>query len=299
MHERCYLEIAGLIAEGLGTWFLFKEVLIAHKSERLQLDHERTVLAEAEEAAAEESEIRKAHSASLAPLSNWLENPSGMAPDEAMIYARRLLGLDRNQRVLDLKKWFDTQWTNPRRLATRIRNLFMGVALLLLAVLIHAIIFLSQRETTELPGPPVATEIRSMGPHVVFDPGQGLLRYNFRGKAVDLTAAACSVKEALISVGAEEALVIGHHDQTRLGTEARETFSSNQGLAQRRADEVGHYIAEDNSCGPGIRAIPFMAGPRATGKQATKEALANDRMVEVWGLLRKLFRYWRMSSGSL
>jgi hypothetical protein len=89
-----------------------------------------------------------------------------------------------------------------------------------------------------------------------------------------------------MATSASEALVIGRHDQTQLGKVARETFSSNEGIAQQRAEEVRRYLTEDNSCGIGIRsAIALIAGPRAIGKRAhQRAALDEDRVVEVWGI---------------
>jgi hypothetical protein len=196
-----------------------------------------------------------------------------------------VLGLSRSLIPAGLEKWWEIEWTTLRGLDQRAGRLRVGVALLLLAVLIHSgTVFLERR--TEQPQMSVATHVRLISPAVAFDPGQALLRYSADGRNVDLTIAACSVKKALMATSASEALVIGRHDQTQLGKVARETFSSNEGIAQQRAEEVRRYLTEDNSCGIGIRsAIALIAGPRAIGKRAhQRAALDEDRVVEVWGI---------------
>lgn len=283
-----YFEIFGFFAEAGGIYLLFREVYYAHKLERYHCGKRMKEQEECDNAANIEIVTSRARLRFAGILADWLAQNEGMAIDESYIFSTEVLGLGQSTKATSLEDWFGARWSTPANLDKRARLLKFGVGLLLLVVLIHSTMFCFEvRKPARITEVPATAGVRPISPEVAFDRGQALLRYSVDGRAIDLTVTACNVKKALIATGAQEALVIGHHDQTQLGKLARETFSSNQGLAQQRAEEVRRYLTEKNSCGVGIRdAIALIAGPRVTGKRAGQQvALARDRTVEVWAIV--------------
>jgi hypothetical protein len=281
-----FLEIVAFILEAAGIVLLFREVRIAQKLEGLHHDLAKAEQAEVSKAALDERETHEARETFARQLADWFERSGGMAPDVAYPFALKVLGLNQSPRRENWAALFITKWTTPLVLSRREKILKLGAGLLLFVVLIHAGIFFFDRKPEPLPPVSASTAFKPIGPAIAFDSGQALLTYSFHGKAVDLTPSACNVKKALLADSARQALVIGRHDQTQLGKAAREAFSSNQALAQQRAEAVMRYLSENNPCGIGIHnVIALVAGPRVTGKAALPPAaLAKDRVVEVWGI---------------
>lgn len=121
----------------------------------------------------------------------------------------------------------------------------------------------------------------------MFDTSQWAITYSVDGRTVDLTAVVCETKRALSARNAGGVVVVGRHDRRILrGTPAAE-LHSNAALAQQRAETVAKYLSEANDCGgPVGPVIRVIAAPVILGRgQASAEALAADRSVEVYGLV--------------
>jgi len=286
MRPTDYVEIFAFIVEACGLVFLFLETRRAQKGEERERQKSAEELEELDKSRSDLKDTSDARHAFRKILADWLQK-DGMGPDEAAIMARRVLGLNQSAPRLILPAWLDINYVAPRLLKHRALLLTAGTALLILAVMIHAILFGLETRKPEQPTPaPVRTHVTPISSGVIFDPGQALLKYSIAGRVVDLTPAACRMKKALAAAGTENVFVIGHHDRTHLKNAAREAFSSNEGLAQRRADEVGKYLTEDNPCGPGIQnAVVLIGGPRLTARRTGPQPnLGADRTVEVWAI---------------
>jgi hypothetical protein len=136
------------------------------------------------------------------------------------------------------------------------------------------------------PGEPqVAQRLRPVESPIRFGSASAAFRYTDEGRTVDLTPYVCTAKRSLNDAHVSAAVVMGRHDHRPLTKTARAQFSSNEGLAQSRAEEVARYLRATNDCGAGIESvITFIAGPRNVGSAArTAAIMAEDRTVEIWG----------------
>lgn len=103
-----------------------------------------------------------------------------------------------------------------------------------------------------------------------------------------LRTLACRARKRLADNGYDTAIVVGHHDIRPLRREVRLQFTSNQALAQSRADQVSLVLRDRESC-PGVPGIPnilsLVAGPRKVGAASKTEFhTASDRTAVVFGL---------------
>jgi hypothetical protein len=123
-----------------------------------------------------------------------------------------------------------------------------------------------------------AIELESLGP-----------ASDAKSAFVGLNQKVCEVKRKLAKSRAAFAIVVGYYDKRELLPSSKMKYSSNQGLARHRADEVVRLLKEEKSCdvpgGSSLTTIALIGGPRIVGSGAKgSEALADDRYVGVYGL---------------
>ena len=126
-----------------------------------------------------------------------------------------------------------------------------------------------------------ATKIR-------FDPAEATLTYTHDGRVVDLTSTVCEAKRSLAASAVGSVLVVGRFDHRELSPSARSRWSSNQALAQARADSLANYLEEPNECAPALgTVVRTIGGPKYPGRAVSAEQLSTDRSVEVFGLVTR------------
>jgi hypothetical protein len=286
-----YVKILALLVEAIGIFLLFREVRWAHDFEMIDFGRTKQREAKIQET---EKKLQDNRFNDRILICNWLLEPTARRqaePEIAHRFVKYALDLDRDQAVPRYQTDFDFVWddaTRPQVGIIRKRMLYMGVTLLISAILIEAVLYAIER--THKPHvpvalPPTVQNLFRVEPIIVFDPSEASLGYVVNGKKVDLQEQVCSVKKELLKHSSRTALVIGRHDQVPLGPAARARFSSNEGLAQKRAEAVKSYLSENNDCGLGIESVmSFNAGARNVGvADRDVKNLSLDRSVEVWG----------------
>jgi len=299
------IEFLALLLEAAGVLLLFREVWRGHEAEghastyaQLERIEQPMRRGDWEEAWAENYIYRQ-------PTAERIRDASVYAAKVGPVESRKAIESEWQDELGDRfrtsqLKWL--YWTEPANLERRKRLLWLGSGLILTALLLQGVLLGAQERdvapiddsdpdddgdigeiardwNTVLIGD--ATRIR-------FDPAEAALTYTHDGRTVDLTSAVCEAKRSLAASGVGSVLVVGRFDHRELSPSARLRWSSNQALAQARADSVASYLEESNECAPTLgTVVRIIGGPKYPGRAVSAEQLSTDRSVELFGLVTR------------
>lgn len=299
-------ELVALVVEAAGVLLLFREVWRGHTAEGhehnfVQLERIEQLMQAGrwQDAYAEFYVYQDPTPAKFATAQAFAAQLGPAACKQALQSAWLNSGLAAQVQA-SRQRWI--YWTSPGNLTKRKRLLWLGSALVLLALLLQGALFAtkaSDGSQGEQSGTDDGGTVADIGrdwkssiieePSAIrFDAAEASLRYRMNETSVDLTSAVCALKQSLTAQNVGGVLVVGRYDQRELRGPVRRRWSSNQALAQARADAVADFLATDNECAAGLGAVVrLVGGPKYPGKTVSADQLAADRSVEVFGLVTR------------
>ena len=299
------IEFLALLLEAAGVLLLFREVWRGHEAEghastyaQLERIEQPMRRGDWEEAWAENYIYRQ-------PTAERIRDASVYAAKVGPVESRKAIESEWQDELGDRfrtsqLKWL--YWTEPANLERRKRLLWLGSGLILTALLLQGVLLGAQeRDVAPIDdsGPDDDGDIGEIArdwsavligdaTRIRFDPAEAALTYTHDGRTVDLTSAVCEAKRSLAASGVGSVLVVGRFDHRELSPSARLRWSSNQALAQARADSVASYLEESNECAPTLgTVVRTIGGPKYPGRAVSAEQLSTDRSVEVFGLVTR------------
>lgn len=299
------IEFLALLLEAAGVLLLFREVWRGHEAEghastyaQLERIEQPMRRGDWEEAWAENYIYRQ-------PTAERIRDASVYAAKVGPVESRKAIESEWQDELGDRfrtsqLKWL--YWTEPANLERRKRLLWLGSGLILTALLLQGVLLGAQeRDVAPIDdsGPDDDGDIGEIArdwntvligdaTRIRFDPAEAALTYTHEGRTVDLTSAVCEAKRSLAASGVGSVLVVGRFDHRELSPSARLRWSSNQALAQARADSVASYLEESNECAPTLgTVVRIIGGPKYPGRAVSAEQLSTDRSVELFGLVTR------------
>ena len=299
------IEFLALLLEAAGVLLLFREVWRGHEAEgnastyaQLERIEQPMRRGDWEEAWAENYIYRQ-------PTAERIRDASVYAAKVGPVESRKAIESEWQDELGDRfrtsqLKWL--YWTEPANLERRKRLLWLGSGLILTALLLQGVLLGAQeRDVAPIDdsGPDDDGDIGEIArdwntvligdaTRIRFDPAEAALTYTHDGRTVDLTSAVCEAKRSLAASGVGSVLVVGRFDHRELSPSARLRWSSNQALAQARADSVASYLEESNECAPTLgTVVRIIGGPKYPGRAVSAEQLSTDRSVELFGLVTR------------
>jgi hypothetical protein len=299
------IEFLALLLEAAGVLLLFREVWRGHEAEghastfaQLERIEQPMRRGDWQEAWAENYIYRQ-------PTAKRIREASAFATAAGPVESRRAIENEWQDELGDRfrtsqQKWL--YWAEPANLERRKRLLWLGSGLILAALLLQgALLGAPEHDVAPIDdsGPDDGGDRSVFAPdwsavliadatRIRFDPAEASLTYTHDGQTVDLTSTVCEAKRSLAASGVGSVLVVGRFDHRELSTSARLRWSSNQALAQARADSVANYLEESNECAPGLgTVVRTIGGPKYPGRAISAQQLSADRSVEVFGLVTR------------
>lgn len=287
-----YLKPIAFILECAGLLFLFREVWLSHKASGYESSY--TQLNRIIEF------MRSGQWLEAYALFYIYENPRAKPLAEARAFANGLgavaaqNAMQQNWQARGLQAAVDESYTQyvyrtaPAVLAKRARLFWLGVVLV-----VASLLFQLADMCVDTPPPIVEHEhvssrlrVHVTGPEIIhFDTAHGTLQYVAADAAVDLSDTVCRAKAKLQATQLIGVVVVGRYDHRRLRRTASQQLTSNEALAQSRADSVANYLRSADLCGPAVAPVITLVGAPRFGKTGVvEEGLAADRSVEIYAL---------------